>query len=91
MTASLPETPRAQVVALLSEALGLPGEVLDNDQSFQEVGVDSVAVVDALFSLEEKLAITVDFNASGVEASDLDGPINLFIDRIAGSVAKGQG
>lgn len=82
---------RAEILALLHEALDLPGIVLDTNLSFAENGVDSVAVVDALFFLEERLAINVDFNASGVEASDLDGPIYQFVDRIIGSMAKDQG
>lgn len=82
---------RARVLSVLSTALALPERVVDGGQSFQEIGVDSVAVVDALFTLEEQLGITVDFNAAGVEASDMDGPVRLLIDRIAGMVPAQTG
>lgn len=82
---------RARVLAVLSAALNLPAAMLDSGQSFEDIGVDSVAVVDALFTLEEQLGIAVDFNAAGVEASDMDGPIRQLIDRIAGMVPASTG
>lgn len=86
-----PVEARAQVLLVLSEALALPSDLLDNGHSFQEIGVDSVAVVDALFALEERLAITVDFNAAGAAASDMEGPVSQLIDRIAGMIPGTSG
>jgi acyl carrier protein len=88
---TIPHPARARVLTLMSTALALPEDLLDSGQSFQGLGVDSVAVVDALFTLEENLGITIDFSVAGIDASEMDGQVRDLIDRIAGMIPAGPG
>ena len=73
---------RDRILALLSSSVDRPIDALVGGQSFQELGVDSVAVVDALFTLEEHMGVTLGFDATGVEALDMDRSVAHLVDRI---------
>jgi acyl carrier protein len=73
---------RERILSLLSSSVDRPIDALLNGQSFQEMGVDSVAVVDALFTLEEHLGVTLGFDATGGEDLDMDGSVAQMVDQI---------
>ena len=45
---------------------------MTEDASLQELGIDSLAIVESIFALEECFDIEVPFNANAPEDSDFD-------------------
>lgn len=56
---------------LAAQALMAPAD-LNLDASPAEMGLDSLALVEAIFALEEEFDITIPFNAQDPQASALD-------------------
>ncbi|PWJ20383.1 acyl carrier protein [Jannaschia seohaensis] len=77
---------RARVHAILAEqAMIDPSEVTDA-ATLEELGIDSMGVVEAIFAIEEGFDITVPFNANAPEKSEFDisnvGAIVAAVDRL---------
>lgn len=63
---------KTQVIAILAEQAVLdPGDVT-LDQSLGDLGIDSLALVESIFSIEETFDISVPFNANDPSASEFD-------------------
>ena len=61
-----------KVIEIIAEqALLEPSEVA-LDQSLEDLGVDSLGLVEAIFAIEETFDIQVPFNANAPEKSDFD-------------------
>ena len=61
-----------RVIEIIAEQAVLePGDVT-LDQSLEDLGIDSMGVVEAIFSIEESFDIQVPFNANEPEKSDFD-------------------
>lgn len=61
-----------QIIKILAEqALLEPSDVALTD-SFEELGIDSLALVESIFAIEEEFDISVPFNANNPEESDFD-------------------
>ncbi|NRA98253.1 MAG: acyl carrier protein [Rhodobacteraceae bacterium] len=61
-----------KVIEIIAEqALLEPSEVA-LDQSLEDLGVDSLGLVEAIFAIEETFDIQVPFNANEPEKSDFD-------------------
>lgn len=61
-----------QVIAILAEQAVLEPSDVSMDQSLEELGIDSMALVESIFSIEETFDIEVPFNANEPEKSDFD-------------------
>ncbi|MBF9050277.1 acyl carrier protein [Roseobacter sp. HKCCD9010] len=61
-----------QVIAIIAEQAVLePGDVaLDN--SLEDLGIDSLGLVESIFAIEEAFDIQVPFNANEPDQSDFD-------------------
>ena len=60
------------VIAILAEQAVLePGDVSPS-QTLDDIGIDSMGVVEAIFSIEESFDIEVPFNANEPEKSGFD-------------------
>jgi acyl carrier protein len=61
-----------KIIAILAEqALLAPSDVaLDN--SLEDLGIDSMALVETIFAIEEAFDITVPFNANAPQNGDFD-------------------
>ncbi|NNE87081.1 MAG: acyl carrier protein [Silicimonas sp.] len=60
------------IVDIIAEQAVLePGDI-KMDQSLEDLGVDSMGLVEAIFSIEESFDISVPFNANEPEKSDFD-------------------
>ncbi len=61
-----------KIIAILAEqALLAPSDVgLDN--SLEDLGIDSMSLVESIFAIEEAFDITVPFNANDPKQSDFD-------------------
>ena len=61
-----------QVIAIIAEqALLEPADVKPTD-TLEDLGIDSMGVVESIFAIEEAFDISVPFNANTPEQSDFD-------------------
>lgn len=63
---------RERVIAILAEQSGLDAADITPDKTLDDLGIDSLAVVESIFAIEEEFDIEVPFNANQPEASDFD-------------------
>ncbi len=61
-----------QVIAIIAEQAMLePGDIA-MDNTLEDIGIDSLGLVEAIFAIEEGFDINVPFNANDPTASDFD-------------------
>ncbi len=66
------DTTEQQVIAIIAEqAMLSPSEVKLNDNP-EEMGLDSLALVEIVFSIEETFDVSVPFNANDPASSEFD-------------------
>ena len=63
---------KERVIAIIAEQAVLEPSDVSLDQSLEALGVDSMGLVEAIFSIEESFDIQVPFNANEPEKSDFD-------------------
>ena len=63
---------KERVIAIIAEQAVLEPSDVALDQSLEDLGVDSMGLVEAIFSIEESFDIQVPFNANEPEKSDFD-------------------
>ncbi len=63
---------KERVIEIIAEQAVLEPSDVSLDQSLEELGVDSMGLVEAIFSIEESFDIQVPFNANEPEKSDFD-------------------
>lgn len=68
MTTDLQE----RIIAIIAEQAMLDPADLKLDASPQDLGIDSLGLVESIFALEEEFDISVPFNANEPEKSDFD-------------------
>lgn len=61
-----------RVIAIIAEQAVLEPSDVSMDQSLEDLGIDSMGLVEAIFSIEEEFDISVPFNANEPEKSDFD-------------------
>lgn len=61
-----------QVIAILAEQAVLDPAMVTADMTLAELGLDSLALVESIFALEEAFDISVPFNANEPSAGDFD-------------------
>ena len=61
-----------RVIKIIAEQAVLEPSDIAMDQSLADLGVDSMGLVEAIFSIEESFDITVPFNANEPEKSEFD-------------------
>ncbi|MCK0094376.1 acyl carrier protein [Yoonia sp. F2084L] len=63
---------KEQVIAIIAEQAMLePGDIA-MDNTLEDVGIDSLGLVESIFAIEESFDITVPFNANDPAAGDFD-------------------
>ncbi|MCK0170419.1 acyl carrier protein [Aliiroseovarius sp. S1123] len=66
------ESIQDRVIAIIAEQAVLePGDV-SLDQTLEDLGIDSLGLVESIFAIEEAFDISVPFNANDPSASDFD-------------------
>lgn len=60
------------VIAILAEQALLEPSDVNPDNTLEELGIDSMALVESIFAIEEAFDITVPFNANEPSESDFD-------------------
>jgi len=61
-----------RVIAIIAEQAGCAPETLDATSRLEALGIDSIALVEAIFAIEEEFDIAVPFNANTPEAAGAD-------------------
>ncbi|WP_442852266.1 acyl carrier protein [Roseobacter sp. CCS2] len=61
-----------QVIAIIADqAMVEPGDIA-MDNTLEDIGIDSLGLVESIFAIEEAFDINVPFNANDPQASDFD-------------------
>ena len=60
------------VIGIIAEQAVLEPSDISADQTLDDLGIDSMGLVEAIFSIEEAFDIQVPFNANEPEKSDFD-------------------
>ena len=63
---------RDKVIAIIAEQAVLEPSDVSGDQTLEDLGIDSLGLVEAIFAIEEAFDIDVPFNANEPEKSDFD-------------------
>lgn len=61
-----------QVIAIIAEQAVLEPEDVTLDATLEDLGIDSLGLVESIFAIEEAFDITVPFNANAPQESDFD-------------------
>lgn len=76
---------------IANQAVLEPGDV-SPDQTLEDLGIDSLGLVEAIFAIEETFDISVPFNANDPSASAFDiSTVQSIVDAVAGLVAEQKG
>ncbi len=61
-----------QVIAIIAGQAMLEPSDIKMDHTLEDVGIDSLGLVESIFAIEETFDITVPFNANDPQAGDFD-------------------
>ena len=61
-----------KVIAIIAEQAMLEPSDITMESTPEELGIDSLGLVESIFAIEETFDITVPFNANDPESSDFD-------------------
>lgn len=61
-----------RIIAIIAEQAVLEREHVSPGMSLQELGIDSLGVVECIFAIEEEFDVSVPFNANEPSKSDFD-------------------
>ncbi|MDP5084396.1 MAG: phosphopantetheine-binding protein [Yoonia sp.] len=61
-----------QVIAIIAAQAMLEPADIGLENSLEDIGIDSLGLVESIFAIEETFDITVPFNANDPSASDFD-------------------
>jgi len=62
----------AKVIAIIAEQAVLDPSDVKPENTLEDLGIDSLGLVESIFAIEEAFDITVPFNANDPQASDFD-------------------
>ena len=78
-----------RVVAIIAEQAMLDPSDVTPDSTLQDLGIDSLGLVESIFAIEEEFDITIPFNANEPNASDFDiSSVQAIIDGIRQLVSQ---
>jgi acyl carrier protein len=72
MTETATVSIKDRLIAILAEQALLEPEAIREDATLEELGIDSLGIVEVVFSIEEAFDIQVPFNANEPQSSDFD-------------------
>jgi len=65
-------TIRDKVISIIAEQAVLDPSDVQMDNTLEELGIDSLGLVESIFAIEEAFDISIPFNANEPQASDFD-------------------
>lgn len=63
---------RDRIIRIIAEQAMLDPEQVNPDMTPEQVGIDSLGLVESIFAIEEEFDISIPFNANEPEKSDFD-------------------
>lgn len=72
MSDTMQDTVSDKVIAILAEQVAVEARAVTMDATLQDLGVDSLGLVEVIFAIEEAFDIQVPFNANDPTASEFD-------------------
>ena len=83
------ESVKDRVVAIIAEQAVLEVEDVKMDATLEDLGIDSLGLVESIFAIEETFDISVPFNANDPSASEFDiSNVTSIIGAVEGVVAE---
>jgi acyl carrier protein len=83
------EDVRAKVVEIIAEQAVLDPADVTPDATLADLGIDSLGLVEAIFSIEEAFDISVPFNANEPAESDFDiSSVEAIVGAVEGLIAE---
>lgn len=61
-----------KVIAIIADQAVLEPSDVQMDSTLEDLGIDSLGLVESIFAIEEEFDISVPFNANDPQASDFD-------------------
>ncbi|MDJ0637489.1 MAG: acyl carrier protein [Paracoccaceae bacterium] len=78
-----------RIIEIIAEQAVLEPSDISLDQSLEDLGVDSMGLVEAIFSIEESFDIQVPFNANEPEKSEFDiSSVQSIVTAVEGLIAE---
>ena len=62
----------SRVIRIISEQAMLEPSDVTMDSTLEDLGIDSLALVESIFAIEQEFDVTVPFNANEPDAGDFD-------------------
>lgn len=72
MSETMQDSVRDKVVAILAEQAAVDPAQVSADATLEDLGIDSLGLVETIFAIEEAFDIQVPFNANDPAASEFD-------------------
>ena len=69
---SMPDSIKQRVTKIIADQAILDVSDISKDQTLEELGIDSLGLVESIFAIEEAFDIQVPFNANDPQASEFD-------------------
>ncbi|RNF34134.1 MULTISPECIES: acyl carrier protein [Paracoccus] len=66
------DTVKSRIKNIIAEQAMLEPDQVSDEATPEELGIDSLGLVESIFALEEEFDITIPFNANEPEKSDFD-------------------
>lgn len=63
---------RDKVIAIIAEQAVLEPSDISLDSTLEDLGIDSLGLVESIFAIEEEFDISIPFNANNPSESDFD-------------------
>ncbi len=83
---------RDKVVEIIAELAVLEPSDISMDNTLEDLGVDSLGLVESIFAIEEAFEIDVPFNANAPESSEFDiSSVGAIVEAVRGLVAAKKG
>ncbi|MCV6595679.1 MAG: acyl carrier protein [Mangrovicoccus sp.] len=80
---------RTQVIEIIAEQAMMEVGDVKPEMSLEDLGIDSLALVESIFAIEEAFDISVPFNANDPNASDFDiSSVEAIVAAVQGLVDK---
>ncbi|MGB8622722.1 MAG: acyl carrier protein [Paracoccaceae bacterium] len=88
----MPESVKTKVIGIIAEQAVLDPSDVTMDSTLDDLGIDSLGLVESIFAIEEAFDIQVPFNANDPTASDFDiSSVAAIVKAVEGLVADQRG
>ena len=72
MTKEMTDTTTTRVIEIIAEQAVLEPSDVTPESTLEDLGIDSLGLVESIFAIEEEFDITIPFNSNEPEKSDFD-------------------